>query len=222
MITPSITDMEDWFAEFLSAATGLAVGDTIRLGFPDYNTPAYSGNPILSYAIYPAFGEWGDKDFEFDQQSNKLSSFMTRRLNCLIATVGLSIDVLESIRGSLTGYQREKLTSRGIYPLSHCEPPDREPIFYNGKWIDAYYLSIYFNVMSKFTEEVDIYNQFTIDTTAVDPGGDAHSSSTHEGEDPEPPEPDPDGSGDDGDDGDPTTNPVVVNDEPDSEENING
>ena len=164
MITPSISDMENWFADFLSAATGLPVGDTIRLGFQSYNVPAYQGKPILSYAIYPSFGEWGDKDFSFDQTTNELSSYTTRRLNCLVATVGLDIDVLESIRGSLTGYQREKLTFKGIYPISHCEPPDREPIFYNGKWIDAYYLSIYFNVLSIFTETVDYYDKYKIDS----------------------------------------------------------
>lgn len=186
MITPSITDMENWFATFLSAATGLAVGDTIRLGFQSYNIPAYQGNPILSYAIYPSFGEWGDKDFEFNQSDEKQSSFMTRRMNCLVATVGLNIDVLENIRGSLTGYQREKLTDHGIYPISHCEPPDREPIFYNGKWIDAYYLSIYFNVMSTFTEEVDVYTQFTIDEVVEDPSPDSGDNSPEPGVDEEP------------------------------------
>lgn len=164
MISPTIEQMEDWFAGFLSAATKLPVGETIRLGFQGDNVPAYSGSPILSYAIYPSFGEWGDKDLQFNQADNTQQSFMTRRLNCLVATVGLSTDVLESIRGSLTGYQREKLTSKGIYPLSHCEPPDREPIFYNGKWIDAFYLSIYFNVLSTFTEEVDVYDTFTVNT----------------------------------------------------------
>ena len=163
MISPSIKELEDWFAEFLSAATGLPVGDTIRLGFQGENIPAYNGNPILSYAIYPTIGEWGDKDFSFNQEELEESSYLTRQLNCLIATVGLDLDVLENIRGSLTGYQREKLVSKGIYPISHCEPPDREPIFYNGKWIDAYYLSIYFNVLSTFTEKVDVYEHFTIE-----------------------------------------------------------
>ena len=168
MISPSIKEMEDWFSTFLSAATGLPVGDTIRLGFQDYNVPAYQGKPILSYAIYPSFGEWGDKDFTFNQATNEQKSYTTRRMNCLVATVGLDIDVLESIRGSLTGYQREKLTSKGIYPISHCQPPDREPIFYNGKWIDAYYLSIYFNVLSTFTEEVDVFDKYTIKPVVSD------------------------------------------------------
>ena len=163
MITPSITDLENWWADFLSAATGLAVGDVIRLGFQSNNIPAYSGDPLLSYAIYPSFGEWGDKDFSpVGGNKNEQQSFMTRRMNCSIATVGLNLDVRENIRGSLTGYQREKLTSKGIYPISHCEPPDRDPILYNGKWIDAYYLNIYFNVLSTFTEGVDVYEHFTI------------------------------------------------------------